>query len=48
MYCEKIDIGDEIREIASGLQAYVPMDGMKGLCIVLINLKPRKLAGGAI
>ena len=27
LYCEKIDIGNgEIREIASGLQAYVPIE----------------------
>eukprot|EP01017_Pseudomicrothorax_dubius_P008064 TRINITY_DN12610_c0_g2_i2.p1 TRINITY_DN12610_c0_g2~~TRINITY_DN12610_c0_g2_i2.p1 ORF type:complete len:210 (+),score=76.23 TRINITY_DN12610_c0_g2_i2:49-678(+) len=45
LWCEKIDIGTEIREIASGLQKFVPQDQMSGLVLVLVNLKPRKLAG---
>jgi len=46
LYCEKIDIGGEIREIASGLQEFVPQDEMTSdLVLVLVNLKPRKLAG---
>jgi len=46
LYCEKIDIGGEIREIASGLQKFVPQDEMtSGLVLVMANLKPRKLAG---
>jgi len=46
LYCEKIDIGDgEIREIGSGLQKFVNLSDMKGLVLVLANLKPRKLGG---
>lgn len=35
----------EVREIASGLQKFVPIDQMKGKVIVMCNLKPRPLAG---
>lgn len=47
LYCEKIDIGNgEIREIASGLQQFVPIEVMKdALVAVLVNLKAKKLAG---
>lgn len=45
LYCEKINIGTEIREIASGLQANIPLEEMKGLVLVFANLKARKLAG---
>lgn len=46
LYCEKIDIGGgEIREIGSGLQKFVDLSEMKGLVLVLANLKPRKLGG---
>lgn len=45
LYCEKIDIGGEIREIGSGLQQFVPISDMSGLVVVLVNLKPRKLGG---
>lgn len=45
LYCEKINIGKEVREIASGLQKYVPHENMKGKVLVMANLKPRPLAG---
>lgn len=47
LYCEKIDIGNgEIREIASGLQKFVPMDVMQdALVVVICNLKAKKLGG---
>jgi len=46
LYCEKIDIGEEVREIGSGLQKFVPLEEMtEGLVLVLANLKSRKLAG---
>jgi len=47
LYCEKIDIGNgEIREIASGLQNFVPLETMQGAaCVVLCNLKAKKLGG---
>ena len=44
MYCEKIDFGDEIREIASGLQKFIPIAEMSGLVVVAMNLKPKKVA----
>jgi len=44
LYCEKIDIGSEVRQIASGVQKFIPIEEMKGLVCVLANLKPRKLA----
>lgn len=34
-----------MREIASGLQKFVPLEQMKGKVIVMANLKPRPLAG---
>ncbi|CAD8103038.1 unnamed protein product [Paramecium sonneborni] len=45
LYCEEIDIGGEIRQIASGLQQFVPIEEMTGQVLVLVNLKARKLAG---
>jgi len=46
LYNEKIDMGNgEIRGIASGLQQFIPLEGMKDqLVVVMCNLKPRKLA----
>lgn len=47
LYCEEIDIGNgEIRKIASGLQKFIPIEGMENqLVIVLTNLKAKPLAG---
>ena len=47
LYNEKIDIGNgEIRLIASGLQKHVKIEDMRGaICVVLCNLKAKKLAG---
>jgi aminoacyl tRNA synthase complex-interacting multifunctional protein 1 len=45
LYCEKINVCGEIREIASGLQKFVDLNNMKGKVIVMANLKPRPLAG---
>lgn len=46
LYCEKIDIGEEVREIGSGLQQCVPIAEMtSGLVLILSNLKARKLGG---
>ena len=49
LYCEEIDIGEEApRQIASGLQAFVPEEKMQdAMVVVLTNLKARKLAGFA-
>ncbi len=35
----------EVREIASGLQKFVPLEQMTGKVIIMANLKPRPLAG---
>jgi len=46
LYCEKIDLGEgSVREIASGLQEKIEIEGMTGLVLVMANLKARKLAG---
>jgi glutamyl-tRNA synthetase len=47
LYCEEIDVGeDEPRMIASGLRPYMKAEEMEGrLCLVLCNLKERKLVG---
>ena len=45
LYCEKIDVCGEIREIASGLQQLVPIEEMSGKVVVMANLKPRPLGG---
>jgi len=34
-----------VREIASGLQRFVPLEQMKGKVVVMANLKPKPLAG---
>lgn len=45
LYCEKINIGREVREIASGLQKFITIDAMKGKVVVFTNLKSKKLGG---
>ena len=47
LYCEEIDLGNgEIRKIASGLQQFVTLERLTdAMCIVLCNLKAKKLAG---
>ena len=47
LYCEEIDVGEgEPRQIASGLRPYLKPEDMEGkLCLVLCNLKERKLVG---
>lgn len=47
LYCEEIDVGEEEpRKIASGLKPYLKSEDMEGrLCLVLCNLKERKLVG---
>ena len=36
---------DEVRNIATGVQQFVPLDEMKGHVLVMANLKPRPLGG---
>lgn len=45
LYCEKIHIGKEVREIASGLQKHISLGEMKGRSVVFVNLKSKKLGG---
>ena len=45
LYCEKIDLGYEVREIASGVQKQIPLEKMAGLVMIAANLKPKKLGG---
>lgn len=45
LWCERINIGREVREIASGLQKHCPLETMTGQVIVASNLKPKKLGG---
>mmetsp|Transcript_11081 Transcript_11081/g.17077 ORF Transcript_11081/g.17077 Transcript_11081/m.17077 type:complete len:827 (-) Transcript_11081:68-2548(-) len=47
LYCEEIDVGEEEpRQIASGLKPYLKSEDIEGrLCLVLCNLKQRKLVG---
>lgn len=45
LYCEKINLGKEVREIASGLQKFIPIEGMTGKVVVFYNLKVKKLGG---
>jgi methionyl-tRNA synthetase len=46
LYNELVDIGNgEIREIASGLQKFIPIEKVQdAMVVVLCNLKPKKLA----
>eukprot|EP01022_Parablepharisma_sp_SALTPOND_P014737 TRINITY_DN2029_c0_g1_i1.p1 TRINITY_DN2029_c0_g1~~TRINITY_DN2029_c0_g1_i1.p1 ORF type:complete len:450 (-),score=56.53 TRINITY_DN2029_c0_g1_i1:811-2160(-) len=46
LYIEEVDIGGEIRKIASGLQEYVKIEEMQDKNVVVFcNLKPKKMAG---
>lgn len=45
LYCEEVNIGTSVRNIASGLQKFVKLEDMSGYGIVWKNLKEKKLAG---
>ena len=45
LYIEKIDMGDHVRTILSGMRGYLTLEEMSGKVIVFANLKARKLAG---
>lgn len=46
LYIEDIDCGEEVpRQICSGLVNFIPKDKMSGLCLVVTNLKARKMQG---
>lgn len=49
LFCEEIDIGEgSVRMIASGLRAFYNQEELIGRnCIVLANLKPKKMGGFA-
>jgi len=42
MYCEKIDIGFEVREIGTGVRSCIPIEKVEGLVLVMANLRPKK------
>ena len=44
LYVEKVDIGSEKRKIGSGVKGKVPIEEMSGLCIIVANLKPKRMA----
>ena len=46
LLCSKVQIGSEVRQIVSGIKAYYSPEEMVGKKVmVLVNLKPAKLAG---
>ena len=45
LFCEKILVGKELRQIASGLQGQYKLEEMKGKCIVMANLRARSMGG---
>lgn len=46
LYKLKVDMGDEVRQIVTGLVGYYTADELKGMKIaVLMNLKPAKIFG---
>ncbi|KAM3130882.1 hypothetical protein pb186bvf_016994 [Paramecium bursaria] len=45
LMCFTINVGQEIREIASGLRKFMPQDEFDGQCIVFKNLKPKNVLG---
>ena len=46
LLCSKVKIGSEVRQIVSGIKAYYKPEEMVGKKVmVLVNLKPRELAG---
>lgn len=46
LYVSKIDMGNGLNwQICSGLRDFIPEEEMKGLVVILANLKPRKMAG---
>jgi aminoacyl tRNA synthase complex-interacting multifunctional protein 1 len=46
LFCEEIDLGTEVRQIASGLRPFYKAEDLEGrLVLVLCNLKKRNLVG---
>lgn len=45
LFVEDIDVGDGTRQVCSGLYQHLTPDEMSGLCVVVCNLKPAKMAG---
>ena len=46
LLCSQVRIGDQVRQIVSGIKAYYTPEEMVGKKVmVLVNLKPAKLAG---
>ena len=47
LYQTKVDLGNEVRQILTGLQKHVSLEDMRGLVVVFANLPPRKMMGFA-
>ena len=46
LYVEDIDIGEDApRQVCSGLVDYLPAEQLEGPCLVVCNLKARKMQG---
>ena len=45
LYFMEIDIGSEVRTIASGIQKYYTLEEIIGLCVVWANVKAKKMPG---
>ena len=46
LLCSQVKIGDQVRQIVSGIKAhYTPEEMVGKKVMVLVNLKPAKLAG---
>ena len=46
LYCEEIDIGEEVRNVASGLRANYSLEEMNDRRVLIVcNLKPAKMVG---
>jgi len=46
LYCELVNTGlEQPIQVASGLRQFVPPERMSGQILVIVNMKPRKLAG---
>lgn len=45
LYQTKVDLGNEVRQILTGLQKHVSLEDMRGLVVVFANLPPRKMMG---
>jgi tRNA-binding EMAP/Myf-like protein len=43
LYVSKVWDGENDRMIGSGVKKFIPIEEMKGMCIIVSNLKPKKM-----